>query len=178
MTNDYAKEYAIALFDLALEKNILDIIVDEFIKVTDIINEEKSFIKLLTHPELSKQEKKEIIGKTFNSVNSTLMNFLNVIVENNRFIDVDYIKQEFVDLYNDYLNIMHVEARTSTLLTSEQINLLEKKLERKYRHKIQIENIIDKNIIGGVMLKINNQIIDYTIKTQLQSLKSHILKQT
>lgn len=178
MTNEVAKEYAIALFDIALEKNILDKITEELIILTEIINEDNNITKLLSHPQLSKVEKKEIVKKIFNSVNQTLLNFIYVIVDNNRFVDINDIKREFINLYNEYLNILEVEAITAIPITDTQVSLLEKKLAQKYRRKINIKNIIDTSIIGGMVLKINNQIIDYTIKTQLQSLKSHILKQT
>jgi|SRR5690554_3195620 len=178
MDKKVAKEYAIALFDISLEKNIIEIIKDEFIITTKVFSKVKDFVKLLSHPQLSVENKKDIINNVFNDINQTLKHFLYVLIENSRIVDINAIRDVFIEIYNEYNNVYPVIAKTTIPLTSEQINTLEKKLSIKYRHKIQLENIIDPTIIGGLTLSIKNQVYDYTIKTQIENLKSHILKHT
>ena len=63
-------------------------------------------------------------------------------------------------------------------LEDDQIESLKDKLTIKYKHKIEIENVIDPTIVGGMRLIVNNEIMDYSLKSQLNNLKSYILKQT
>ncbi len=176
MSKDNAKEYAIALFDLSLEKKNVEIIKDELIIVSNAFSEEEQFGKLLSHPKLSKEEKKGVITKVFKGINDTLLYFLLVVIENDRVNDLTYITDEFMKLYHEYNTVLLVLAKTTIPLSETQINALQNKLSIKYRHKIKIENEIDPSIIGGMQLIIDNEIIDYTIQNQLHNLKTYILK--
>jgi F-type H+-transporting ATPase subunit delta len=71
-----------------------------------------------------------------------------------------------------------VKAFTSIELDDEQKTKLKEKLKVKYRHEVELENVIDSSVIAGIRLQIDNEIMDYSIKTQFSNLKSHILKQT
>jgi len=178
MKKEFANEYATALFDLSIEKDIIEIIKDELITVSVAFSDNKQFEKLLAHPQLSKENKKDIINDVFKGLNITMLHFLYVIIENDRVNDLKFINEEFSKLYNEYNKVIYVEAITTISLTEAQNDVLKNKLSIKYRHKIEISNTIDQSIVGGMRLKINNDIIDYTLKGQLQKLKSHILKQT
>lgn len=178
MEKEFTKEYATALFDLSLEKNNIEAIKEELIIVSAAFLGSKQFEKLLSHPQLSKENKKDIVNDVFIGLNTTLLHFLYVIIENDRIFDIKFINKEFSKLYNEYKEVINVEARTTIPLTENQIEVLKNKLSVKYRHKIKIDNIIDNSIGGGMLLKMNHETIDYTIKNQLHNLKSHILKQT
>lgn len=178
MNKEFTKEYAIALFDLSLEMNITEVIKDELNTVSNAFNENEAFEKILAHPQLSKENKKEILNDVFKGINTTLQHFLYIVVENDRIVDIGFINNEFGKLYNEYNKVIHVEAITTIPLKDDQVEALIQKLSVKYRHKIEIENIIDKSIVGGMKLKINHEVYDYSIKSQLRNLKSHILKQT
>ncbi|QVK17782.1 ATP synthase F1 subunit delta [Mycoplasmatota bacterium] len=178
MGKEFTKEYATALFDLSLEKNSVESIKEELIIISAAFLENKDFEKLLSHPQLSKENKKDIVNNVFKELNSTLLHFLYVIIENDRVNDIKFINKEFSKLYNAYNEVIDVEAKTTIPLTEDQIGVLKNKLSVKYRHKIRIDNIIDPSIGGGMLLTINHEVMDYTIKNQLRNLKSHILKQT
>ncbi len=178
MKKEYAKEYATALFDTSLEKSLIDIIKDELKIVSNSFLENKKFIKILTHPQLSKEEKKEIVFDVFSKVNHTLINFLYVLIENDRISDILFINDEFIKLYNEYKEVIYADAYSTILLSNEQIDNIKFKLTVKYRHKIVINNFIDNTLVGGLLIKINNEILDYSIRNQIINLKSHILKQS
>ena len=178
MKKEFVREYATALFDLSLEKSIVETIKDELIMVSVAFVENNQFEKLLSHPQLTKENKKGIINDVFKGLNSSLLYFLYILINNDRIEDIKFINEEFRQLYNEYNKVIIVEAQTTLALTENQVETLMKKLSLKYRHKIIIENVIDHSIGGGMRLKINNEIIDYTIKSQLENLKSYILKQT
>lgn len=178
MKNDYAKEYAIALFDLSLEKKLLETMKDELIIISSAFIENAQFDKLLSHPQISKEQKKDIVKDVFKGINSSLLYFLYVVIENDRIEDIEFINEEFRKLYNEYNQVMQVEAVTTIPLDKNQREALVNKLSLKYRHKIEIHNVIDHSIGGGMRISINNQVMDYTIKSQLENLKMHILKQT
>jgi len=86
MGNDFASEYAIALFDLALEKQKVDVINDELKICVKAYLDNKTFIKLLSHPQFDKEHKKGIIKDTFKSIERILLHFFYVLIENDRIV--------------------------------------------------------------------------------------------
>jgi F-type H+-transporting ATPase subunit delta len=177
MKKDFAKEYATALFDIALELKKVEI-VEEQLKVSALsISESEQMIKLLNHPQISKDEKKQFVYKVFSKLDSTVLSFLYVLVDNGRLQDVSLVYEAYVKLFNQYNEVIDVIAQTTVSLTSEQIEKLKSQLMVKYRHKITIKNEINTSIVGGMRLIINDEVVDNSIKTQLSQLKSYILKQ-
>lgn len=178
MKKDFEKEYAIALFDISLEEDLVDTIKDELKIVSSLFLENKDFIKVLTHPQLSKENKKEIIYNVFKEIDQLLINFLYVLIENDRISEVLFINDEFIKLYNEYKEVIYVDAYSTILLSNDQIENLKFKLTIKYRHKVVINNLIDNTLVGGLLIKINNELLDFSIKNQFINLKTHILKQS
>ncbi len=178
MKNEFAKDYATALFELSIEENKVETIFEELNVVSTLMLDEPQFMKMLSHPELHKNEKKDIFKKVFKQVDQIVLYFLYVLVDNNRIEHIQSIQEMFIKLYNEYNKVIEVKAQSTLPLNEEQKNKLEEKLKIKYRHKIKIENVIDKSIIGGLRLSIDNEIIDFSLKSQFSNLKSHVLKQT
>lgn len=178
MKKEYSKEYATALFDVILEKTIdIESIYHELEIVSDTISTDSDFLKIFMHPKVSKAEKKEIINSIFNGFNTHLVHFLYVLVDNDRLEGIHTIFDSFVKLFHDYKKTLVIEAVSTEPLTNEQKMKIINKLTVKYRKKIEIKNTIDKSIIGGIRLQINDEIMDNTVINQLQNLKSYVLKQ-
>jgi F-type H+-transporting ATPase subunit delta len=177
MKKDFAKEYATALFDLSLDSRNVDLIQEQLKIVKESFTTNGEFIKLLTHPKVTKDEKRDVIKSIYSSFDRTLLNFLYVLVENERIQYLEAIYVEFDKLVNEYNKVIVVEAQSAQALTKSQIERLTGKLTIKYKHRIEINNVITPAIVGGVRLLINDEIIDNSVKSQLSNLKSHILKQ-
>lgn len=175
MVNEVAKEYATALFELALKKKNINKIHEEFMEVKDILEDKTDLKKIITHPQISKEEKKEIIDNVFSkSVNKLFLNFFYVIIDNQRFEVLSDIFDSFEELYNEYNNHMVVTAYTTTELTDNELEELSGKLEVKYKRKVQLDNIIDKNVIGGVKLQIGDEIFDNTVRQKIDNLRKNL----
>lgn len=171
------KQYALALFDLSLEQKKIEYVKEHLKIVSESISLNKKFIKILSHPKVSKQEKKDMMKEIFNNFDDLILHFLYVIIDNECICDIDVITNEYNDLYNEYTKVIIVKAQTTEILEKEQIDRLKVKLMNKYRHKIEIINDINKSLIGGMRLYIKDEIIDYSLKSQIENLKSSILKQ-
>lgn len=172
MANLVGNRYAYALFEAGLELNKLREFKEDFSSVTDILSKEKELNKILSHPKISKDEKKELLNTIFgNKINKEVLNFLFILVDKRREDAIMEINKEFVKLFNEHENIVEVTAITSVQMDNKSKNKLKITLENKLNKRVQLINIVDKDIIGGVLLNIGNKVIDGTVKGQLEEIE-------
>lgn len=171
------REYASALFDVLLENNRVDEAFNEFKVIVQSFDSHPELYKLFDHPKITRDEKKLIVDKVYGDANQTLKHFLYVLVDNNKMTEVDAIYQLFIQLYNNYNQVLPVDAVTTVALSQSQISQIELKLTLKYRRKISLSNTIDQSILGGIRLRVQGEVIDHSLTNHLTNLKSFVLRQ-
>ena len=169
------KRYALALFEAGQELEKLDSFKEELNYVTTILNEEPNLVTILEHPKISKKDKKELIMNVFRkSVSEEMLNFLYIIIDKGREKNILDINMEYKYLYNETKNIVEVVAVTAVPMDKGSQDKLTVVLSEKLGKTVRIENEVDKSILGGVLLKMENKIIDGTIKGRLESMEKTI----
>lgn len=167
-----ANQYALAVFSLAKEigkeKEYLPIL-ENFSKGVS-----KETQKFFAHPKISITEKKAMLEKVVDD--ALLLNFLKVLVDNDRFSLVESIALSYKDILDNLNKIMTVKVISKTALTKINLNKIVKRLETTYHKKIVIEEMIDKTIIGGFKIEFEGNVIDETINRQLADLKSSLVE--
>ena len=167
-------EYAQAIYDLAKEENKIDIINECFIVVNKSI-EDNDFMELLSSPKLTKEEKKNILTKVYGKLDSLFLDFMYVLIDNNRINRISYIYDYYNQLIKIEHNILHIEAYSVKELTKTQIDNLRKTLSSYYNGKtLEIENIVDPKLIGGVRIECNGKTLDDTLKKSLANMKDSL----
>lgn len=172
MISQVASRYAEALFELADENGQTSEIYSEILDLNDVISSNKNLYDVLRSPFIVKDEKKNVASNLFaDKVSKYAKNFLLVLIDSDRTTELSSIVQAYKAMLNDKLNIAEGEVRTAVPLTEEQISELETKLSAKYNKSIKLKNKIDKDILGGVLVRIGNEEIDGTVKSRLDGLK-------
>ena len=164
-------EYAKAIYDLAKEENKIEKINECFILVNESIKNNE-FIDLLDSPKLTKEEKKKILAKVYGKLESLFLDFLYVLIDNNRFKLINEILNEYNKLIQEEHNILHIEAFSVKPLSKEQLKNLKESLAYYYKDKtLEIENIVNPDLIGGVRIECNGKTLDMTLKNTLVKMK-------
>lgn len=164
-------EYAIALYDLALEEGKVELF-NESLDAIKVSLNDKDFMKLLTTPSIDKENKKRIIDEVFKSLDKTFINFLYVVLDHNRISLIPSIYNEYNKLVLEAKNIVSIQIISAKELTNLQLKQFEKTLMDKYKgKKLEIKNIVNSELIGGIMVMANGQSIDASIKNTLDKLK-------
>lgn len=172
-----SKNYARALFDIAVEENRIEDIGEEIEAIVSIIKSEKSFYDFFVTPLVSKQEKIELVDKAFGGkVSKTAENFLKVLIENGRTGAIEATSTTYHKLKLDYFNMVEATAYTVVPMTDPQQQKLIEKLEKETGKKIIFKNEIDQSILGGMMIKIGEKEIDGTVLNRLKNLEAAISK--
>jgi len=160
-------QYAIALFGLAKEKKIEEKIEQDFKSLKKIINEDATSFFL--HPAFSKEEKKSVVDQL--QYERLLLDFLFVLIDNERFDLLDEILEAYHNLLIQQNNEMHVKVFSSKPLSDEQLSRIKEKLEKEYHRHIQFEPLVDLSLIAGYRLEFDGYELDTSVKTKLADLK-------
>ncbi len=170
-----ANKYASALHAVAKENNKIDAIEADLQIVVDFLKEKKKIKAVLEHPLLDKDEKKEIISDIFKGLeNPEVMNILKLLVDRNRFEIVDALLMDYVRLANYTRKVAVAEVTTAIDLNDQLQEALQKALEKYTGKEIRLILKTDPSIIGGVVTKIGDSVMDASIGSKLSRLYQSI----
>lgn len=171
-----AKRYALALFELAKEKELLDQFEEELRVVKRVLEMEPQLMVILKSPKISIGKKKDILKETFASVHPFVQNTLMILVERHREDYASEMTDQFIELANDARGIADANAYTVRPLSDDEQAALSEVFAKKVGKKsLRINNIIDSNLLGGVKLQIGNKIFDGSLRGKVERLERQLL---
>jgi len=135
------------------------------------------FRRLFLHPLVGYEDKKEILTKLLpgDLKASGALEFIRLLLKENRFYLLDTIIEDCVGFYNVHAGIVRAEVASRYPLVPEEIRHLEKNLSAAIGKKVLAAQIVSGRVIGGIEIKIDDLLIDATIKGRLERLKTRLL---
>lgn len=172
-----AKRYSKAMVDIAKEKNIdLDTMYDEMKFIQDLIGENAELKGFLMNPVISSGDKNELLAEIFKGkISDETLNFLQVLSFENRLNILDDILYSMKEDINGIKNILETFVISATELDCDRQNLIKTKLQNKFQKEIRANFIKDESILGGIIIKINDTVIDLSLKKKIENLKNYEL---
>ncbi len=173
-----ANRYSQALFEVGIENNNLEKLLNDLEIFSEIFTKSKEFKIVMETSAVSREEKKAIIeelAKKFN-FDSLSINFFKLLVDKNKIKFITTITEVFRKKYRDYVGIADYEVISAIDLDAKIINDIKKKLEEKTGKKIEIKSKVEPEIIGGLIVKTEGLIYDGSLKSHLLKIKEKILK--
>lgn len=169
--------YAKAFFTLAKEKNNLDTLKTDIELVHDVCKDSNDFILLLESPIVKTSKKAELISSIFkNKVDSLTLNFLLLIAKNKREVNIPGICRNFLDLTRKDQNIKSAVLTTASEVNAETIKKIEALLGEKLKATIELSTQTNPEIIGGLVLRLEDKQYDASVATQLKNIKQELLE--
>ncbi len=166
-----SRRYAVAIYNIAKStdkidevKEVIDILIENY-------RENKDFKFFFFNPSIKLRQKEEVVDKIFGSFGNEMCNIVKYIIKKGRLFLIKEIKEEVLKIYyreNNFLSVIGIFAKELSL---EQREKLKEKLKRKYKREIQLKISVDEGLIGGGILKIGNEVIDGSIKSQIKTIK-------
>ena len=173
---ELALRYGQALYSLAKDLNKVEDWQKDLKEIKGLLKDNPGFVLLLNNAFLSQEERKELISKCFVGVDEELVSFIKVIIDNNRINYIFDILDSFNTLCNQSFGVMEGIIYSVEPLNEKQINDIENKISKKENVRVELKNLIDKSLIGGLKVVISNRIYDGSIKFHLNRMKSTLLK--
>jgi len=172
-----AVRYAKAFRQLSQEKGSLDIVVADVKSILAAIKGSKELKMLLQSPLIKAEKKRAALKAVFDGkLNELTLSFIDQITVHRRENLLETICEETIAQYNELKNIARVSITTTATLSSELKAELLKNLKTKYQFsEIELEEKIDENLIGGMVLRIGDKQIDASIRRKLNDIKQELV---
>lgn len=167
-----AKRYAEALFQLAQEKQILAEVGADLKELVTVLKDNKELLTLLSAPKLSADRKKAIIAEIFSNAQPAVLNTLQLLIDKKRLSDVQVVAEEFQTLASSALGVTDATVYSTRPLTQEEDAEISSAFAQLVgKGKLNITNVIEPALLGGIRVQIGNYIYDSTVAAKLEGLK-------
>jgi F-type H+-transporting ATPase subunit delta len=174
MQETAALRYSHALFESGKEINRLDIFLSQMKDITAVFHEHKELIEFLNHPNVKANEKKKVLDEIFKGTDQEILKLLMLLVEHGRINEISMVYKDLRNAVYNYKGIVMANAITAVPMNTDEIETLREKLSLKHGKKFEIENVIDQEVLGGVYLKIGDEVIDGSVRGQLERMKKEL----
>lgn len=166
--------YARALFQSAVEKKVLDNVYRDMEYISEVcaIPEMK---EVLSSPIISPSKKQEILGKVFGSgLEKITASLIRIIVSNGRESFIPAIARVFISQTKEYKGITESVLTTAVSVNPDVRNKIIALIESIYKTKVDLKEVVDPEIIGGFILKIEDQYLDASVRNKLRKIEKEL----
>ena len=164
--------YSKALFNLALGRNELERVAADMVLLGELLDGTPQLQTVLQHPRITRERKKELLHDIIeDKVSADVEHFLLFLIDKQRAPLLHRTITQFARLFDEYRKQVDVEAVSAIALTPEQEQALTERLRQASGYTIRLKTRIDENILGGLIIRIGDKLIDGSIATQLQALR-------
>lgn len=171
-----AKRYASALFQIAKEQQILNEVEEELRVVREVLQYNHDLKAVLKSSKLTIDQKRDLLRQAFASVNVYVLNTLLLLVDRHRESEIVEVAGQFIELANEEMGIADAKVYSVRPLTDSEREAISAVFAEKVGKKsLNIENIVDSDLLGGIMLRIGNRIYDGSLRGKLNRLERTLL---
>lgn len=173
---EITSRYAEALYSLKKETNSLESSQKEVKELIKVLKENPDFLVVLNSSYKEFEEKEEIIDKVFVGVDEEIKTLMKIVVKNHRGEYLTEIFENYNSLVNEYRGVLEGLVYSTEPLKEEQLAKLNSAIREIETRPVELRNIIDPSLIGGVKVVINDHIYDGSIKRHINDMKIALLK--
>ena len=173
-----AKTYGDALFTLALEENKTDVLYAEVESLQDILKDNPELKALMNHPKITRDEKLKVVEDVFKGrLDDELTGFLVLLLKKDRYSELDAILEYFTAKVKEYKGIGVAYVTSAVELKDAQKDEIKNKLLSTTDYKqMEMHYIVDKSLIGGVIIRLGDRVVDSSIRTRLEDIKKQLVQ--
>ena len=171
-----SRRYAAAVFNQSKAAGTLKETAADLAVVSDMLVANKALAGMIAHPLVTLSRKKTVLSAAFSDkVSVATMGFLNLLADKRRMGLLGDAKREFDELLRAHSNIVAATATTAVPLSAAQLVALEQALELRTGKDIELTASVDPSLMGGILVRIGDTVLDGTVKGKLDRLREQLL---
>jgi F-type H+-transporting ATPase subunit delta len=171
---ELAQVYGRSLFQVALEKGRLDEIREQLGQFADALDEYRQLAVFFFSPYFSSVEKQQSLPTLLDGADEILLNFLALLIENHRMPVIFRIRHEYERLWDEENKTLPVEITSAIALDEATTESLGKTIGERAGRKVTLAARVDPDILGGIVIRVGNSILDASIRNRLEQLRRHV----
>ena len=173
---EIAQVYARSLFEVAEEQDKLDDVREQIGQVADELSESRELQTFFFSPYFSTEEKKEGLEKALDGADETVANFLDVLIENHRMPALFRIRRELDRMWQDVNQLLPVQITSAIELDEAVAKQIGEEIGRQTGRKVELTSTVDPDVLGGIVVRVGNSILDASIRTRLERLRKQVAR--
>jgi F-type H+-transporting ATPase subunit delta len=168
--------YARALFEVGKEHDDLDGVREQIGEFADALDGERALQTFFFSPYFSTEEKKEGLHKAIEGASDAVMNFLELLIEKHRMPAIFRIRRELDALWREENKMLPVQLTSAIKLDDETVANLGRTIGERTGRKVDVNARVDPDILGGIVLRVGNSILDASIRNRLEQLRKQVAR--
>lgn len=173
---EIARVYGDALFDVASEEGKIDEIRSELGEFADALDSDRDLQVFFFSPYFSSQEKREGIEKAIDGASDEFQNFLALLAEKHRMPAIFRIRRYYDELWAEENKRLEVRLTSAVPLDEAVVNRVGEEIEKQTDRKIDLEADVDEEILGGLVLRVGNMVLDASLREKLNRLRKEVAR--
>jgi F-type H+-transporting ATPase subunit delta len=171
---ELAQVYARSLFQVALEQGKLDLLREQLAQFADALDRTRELAVFFFSPYFSSNEKQQSLGTLLDGADEILVNFLSLLIENHRMPVIFRIRQEYERLWDEENKTLPVDITSAIALDEATTESLGRTIGERAGRTVTLAAHVDPDILGGIIVRVGNSILDASIRNRLEQLRRHV----
>jgi ATP synthase F1 delta subunit len=171
---EIAQVYARALFEVATEHDKLDEIREQLGQFADALNDNRELSVFFFSPYFSTEEKKQGLERTLDGAEPQFMNFLEALVERHRMPAIFRIRSRYEEMWDEVNKLLPVQVTSAIKLDDSVVKSIGQRIGEQTGNEIELTTVVDPDVLGGIVLRVGNFILDASIRNRLEQLRKQV----
>jgi ATP synthase F1 delta subunit len=173
---EIAEVYGRSLFEVASEHDKTDELREQLGQFADALHDNRELAIFFFSPYFSTEEKKDGLKRTLEDADETLVNFLELLIEKHRMPVIFRIRRVFDALWEQAHHVLPVQIATAVELDEGEARRLGDRIAESTGQKVELTTSVDPDILGGIVLRVGNSILDASIRNRLDNLRKAVAR--
>jgi len=173
---EIAQVYARSLFEVASDQDKADDVREQLAQFADALEEDRGLSTFFFSPYFSTEEKKDGLNKVLDGVEPIFLNFLELLLEKHRMPVLHRIRRDYEELWREANKLLPVQVTTAIELDEDIVKSLGDRISEQTGQKVDLTASVQPDIIGGLVLRVGNSILDASIRNRLEQLRRQVAR--
>jgi F-type H+-transporting ATPase subunit delta len=171
---ELAQVYSRSLFEVASERGKVDEIKQQLGEFADALAQNRDLATFFFSPYFSTEEKEAGLRRAVTGAEPAFINFLELLIENHRMPVIFRTRRAYDALWDDAHRRLPVQVTSAVELDPAIVEQLEQRIGEQTRQNVELATMIDPAILGGIVLRVGNSVLDASIKNKLEKLRKTV----
>ena len=173
---EIATVYARSLFEVAQEQNKLDAVREQIGAFADALDETRELQVFFFSPYFCTAEKQDGLDRAITDADAVVLNFLKLLIENHRMPVIFRVRREFDRLWLQENKLLPVQVTSAVELDPGTVSQIGDRIAEQTGRKVELSAIVDPDVLGGLVVRVGNSILDASIRNRLEQLRKQVAR--
>jgi F-type H+-transporting ATPase subunit delta len=171
---ELARVYGRSLFEVAREQGKLELVREQLGQFADAVQADRGLAVFFFSPYFSSAEKQQGLGSLLEGADGAFVNFLELLIENHRMPVIFRVRREYERLWSEHERELPVHVTSAIALDETTTESIGASIGRSTARRVKLSTAVDPDILGGIVVRVGNSILDASIRSRLEQLRRQV----